>query len=144
MTTKHPGYKLSADTLTSLVGQPPPSPSNRHKIGATLRPAIIEGSLQPGDRLNQQAVADFFGLSRMPVREALRSLEVQGYITADRYKAYIVADSEAGWTGDLLGLLRAVREHHSRLVSTEAQRDFGSQVMQLLKSLDTKLETAAH
>jgi DNA-binding GntR family transcriptional regulator len=43
-----------------------------------LRKVIIEGSLEPGDRLVETTVAENMGVSRTPVREAFRQLEIEG------------------------------------------------------------------
>jgi DNA-binding GntR family transcriptional regulator len=45
-----------------------------------LREAIIEGRLAPGTRIRQEAVAHHLGTSRIPVREALRTLETEGLV----------------------------------------------------------------
>ena len=46
-----------------------------------VREAILEGRLKPGVRIRQQELAQQFGVSRIPVREALRRLESEGLIT---------------------------------------------------------------
>jgi DNA-binding GntR family transcriptional regulator len=43
-----------------------------------LRKAIMDGSFEPGDRLVETAIADGMGVSRTPVREAFRQLEIEG------------------------------------------------------------------
>jgi DNA-binding GntR family transcriptional regulator len=43
-----------------------------------LRKAIIAGSLEPGDRLVETTIAENMGVSRTPVREAFRQLEIEG------------------------------------------------------------------
>lgn len=45
-----------------------------------LRERIINGEFAPGDRLTESALAETFGLSRTPVREALRRLEQDGLV----------------------------------------------------------------
>ncbi|MBF7144972.1 MULTISPECIES: GntR family transcriptional regulator [Pseudomonas] len=134
METTPSGRKVSADTLKVLADQACRTQGNQHKIiETTLRTAIIEGKLQPDDRLTQQAVAAAFGLSRMPVREALRGLEMQGYIAAGRYRSYVVtAGREADWAGDLPGLLRAVGEQYARLQTLEDQKGFGEKIIRLM------------
>lgn len=52
-----------------------------HEVTASLRQAILEGHLQPGDRIGQASIAEAHGVSRIPVREALRQLETEGLIT---------------------------------------------------------------
>jgi DNA-binding GntR family transcriptional regulator len=51
------------------------------QIADRVRMEIEEGRLAPGEALNQVDLAARFGLSRIPVREALRQLAAEGYIT---------------------------------------------------------------
>ena len=46
-----------------------------------LREAILSGDYAPGTRVRQEELAKIFGTSRIPVREALKELEVEGLIT---------------------------------------------------------------
>jgi DNA-binding GntR family transcriptional regulator len=48
------------------------------RVAAYLREAILHGQFQPGDRIRQEDIAEKFGASRLPVREALRMLEAEG------------------------------------------------------------------
>jgi DNA-binding GntR family transcriptional regulator len=51
------------------------------RVAAGLREAISHGDLAPGSRLRQEEIAERFGASRVPVREALKSLEAEGLVT---------------------------------------------------------------
>jgi DNA-binding GntR family transcriptional regulator len=53
-------------------------PVSSRRIAAALRTAILAGEFQPGERLYQDVLAERFGASRIPVREALRILESEG------------------------------------------------------------------
>lgn len=48
-----------------------------------LRAAILNGQFQPGERIQQEAVATRLGTSRLPVRDALRELQRQGLVTLE-------------------------------------------------------------
>jgi len=50
------------------------------RIADQLRTQILDGDLVPGSRLGQELLAERFGASRMPVREALRTLESEGLV----------------------------------------------------------------
>ncbi|MDO4540604.1 MAG: GntR family transcriptional regulator [Syntrophomonadaceae bacterium] len=57
-----------------------------------LREAIKEGLLQPGERLMEIQLADELGVSRTPIREALRKLELEGFIVMVPRKGAYVSD----------------------------------------------------
>lgn len=52
----------------------------REVIFTTLREAIIMGELKPGERLMEVQLAQKMGVSRTPVREAIRKLELEGFV----------------------------------------------------------------
>lgn len=52
----------------------------RDVVFKTLRQAILKGELKPGERLMEIALADKMGVSRTPVREALKKLEAEGLV----------------------------------------------------------------
>lgn len=61
-------------------------------VKSMLRDAILEGSMAPGTRLVQSALATSLGVSTTPVREALRDLTVEGLVQMDAHRGAIVRD----------------------------------------------------
>jgi len=59
---------------------PPPRAQGGPTILAALRESIISGALAPGVLLRQTELAEEFGTSRIPVREALNSLQAEGLV----------------------------------------------------------------
>ncbi len=53
----------------------------RDVVFNTLRQAILTGELKPGERLMEIHLADKLGVSRTPIREAIRKLELEGLVT---------------------------------------------------------------
>ena len=53
----------------------------RDVVFHTLRRAILKGELKPGERLMEVQLANRLGVSRTPVREAIRKLELEGLVT---------------------------------------------------------------
>jgi DNA-binding GntR family transcriptional regulator len=64
----------------------------RDAIAHRLRIEILQGELRVGDRLRQNAIARRYGVSPTPVREALRVLETQGFVTYAPHRGVTVAD----------------------------------------------------
>ncbi len=52
----------------------------RDVVFNTLRQAILKGELKPGERLMEIALAEKLGVSRTPIREAMRKLEQEGLV----------------------------------------------------------------
>jgi DNA-binding GntR family transcriptional regulator len=78
--------------LSSIkVNGPIPAHLARTVIEETLRAAILDGRIPCGAALRQQDLADLFGVSRMPVREALRQLEAQSLLNVVAHKGAVVA-----------------------------------------------------
>nr|WP_283777318.1 GntR family transcriptional regulator [Pseudomonas nunensis] len=73
------------------VNGPIPAHLARSVIEETLRSAILDGRIPCGTALRQQDLADLFGVSRMPVREALRQLEAQSLLNVVAHKGAVVA-----------------------------------------------------
>ena len=67
-------------------------PSTPELIAAALREAIIRGTILPGTQLRQSEVAAEFGVSSIPVREALLQLEAQGFVTIHHNRGAIVPE----------------------------------------------------
>ena len=52
----------------------------RDVVFNTLRQAILKGELAPGERLMEIQLAQKLGVSRTPIREAIRKLELEGLV----------------------------------------------------------------
>jgi DNA-binding GntR family transcriptional regulator len=74
-----------------LGNEQPPAHLARAVIEEKLRAAILDGRLPAGVALRQQELATLFGVSRMPVREALRQLEAQSLLRVETHKGAVVA-----------------------------------------------------
>lgn len=75
-------------------------------VTARIRRAIVEGDLAPGERLTEPVLADSFGVSRSPVREALYRLKREGLITGSA--AYYVWDPAPADVFEVFSLQRAL------------------------------------
>ena len=96
-----------------------------NQVCSILRSAILKGDFKPGERLVQTELAELIGVSRMPIREALRTLELEGLVTQEPHKGAVVRLLEKE---DILEIyeLRAVLEplalKKSMLYFTELNR----------------------
>lgn len=59
---------------------------------AALRADVLAGRLAPGDQVVQETLAERYGVSRAPLREALKILEGEGLVTHHPHRGYFVAE----------------------------------------------------
>ena len=79
-----------------------PEPFSRgEKAYDTLFAAIQDGTLKPGGRLREVELADWIGISRTPIREALGRLEGEGLIARDPHRGMIVAQLDPAMVTEL-------------------------------------------
>jgi DNA-binding GntR family transcriptional regulator len=96
---------------------------------AQVRAAIVENRYPPGHRLIEQRIAEELGLSRTPVREALRMLEAEGLVISERNRGAMVRPLSQTEVVDLYGL-RIRLESYAVEVATEriTERELGELV----------------
>ena len=85
--------------------------------------AIEAGVYKPGDRLVESDLADRFGVSRTPVREALQRMETQSMLARDG-RSLIVASLDHNQLAELYAVrteLEALAEHDEIVAAIEAQ-----------------------
>ena len=82
----------------------------RDVVFQTLRQAILSGKLQPGERLMEIHLANQLGVSRTPVREAIRKLELEGLVMTIPRRGAVVADITKSDLEDVLEVRSALEE----------------------------------
>jgi DNA-binding GntR family transcriptional regulator len=96
-----------------------------------IRSAIVDGRLQPGERLREEELARELGISRTPVREALRTLQEEGLVESAPHRGATVRTYEIEDLDELYDM-RALLEGHaarraaSRISATEIAKLRGS------------------
>jgi len=63
----------------------------RERILETIRDSILNGDLKPGEKVAEPELAERFGISRTPIREAFRQLESEGFLSVIPRKGAVVA-----------------------------------------------------
>lgn len=82
----------------------------RDVVFETLRQAILRGELKPGERLMEIHLAQKLGVSRTPVREAIRKLELEGLVLMIPRKGAVVAEITVTDLEDVLEVRIALEE----------------------------------
>lgn len=92
-------------------------------VCTAIRDDIVGGFFPPGGRLTEELLAQRYGVSRVPVREALRTLESEGFVRTRRHAGASVAEPTEQEAADLLeirGLLEPLGAARAAQRRTEA------------------------
>lgn len=90
-----------------------PGTAQQHAVDS-LRRLIVAGALQPGQRVNQEDLAEQIGLSIAPVREALRVLEQEGQLTYLPRRGYFVTELRIEDLEEIYELRQVLEERAAR------------------------------
>ncbi len=82
----------------------------REVVYLTLRKAILKSNLKPGERLMENTIANKIGVSRTPVREAIRMLEQEGLVEMVPRKGAHVANISRQDLNDVLEIRKSLEE----------------------------------
>lgn len=104
------------------------------QIAQTLAERIVSGRLEPGTRLRQDRIAEEFGASHVPVREAFRRLEAQGLAVSEPRRGVRVASfdlSEVREVAEMRAALEVLALRHAMPHLTQAILDAAEEANQL-------------
>lgn len=110
----------------------------RTRLADGLRSAMAKGVLAPGEKLNEREVCEEYGVSRTVVRETLRQLEAEGFVTVIPHKGAVVAEISYSRALHLFELRGALESLACQLC---AQRASVEQKHALSKAVDAIAET---
>jgi len=88
----------------------------------------VTGHFRPGERLTEDRLAELYGVSRVPVREALRTLESEGFVRIAAYSGTFVAELSDVEAEDLLEVRAAIEVLAARRA---AERRTAPQLVQM-------------
>ena len=126
-----PAGSLALAESERAGGEPLSELATRH-----LRDAILDGRLRPGTRLRQEAIARELGASRIPVREALRTLENEGLVSLTPRSGARVARLDYAEHAELY----RIREELEPLALAESTPRLSDEDLARLRSLKLQIE----
>ena len=88
-----------------------------------LRESIITGQLKPGDRLMEIKLANAMGVSRTPVREAIRKLQAEGLVIMNARRGAVVAPINEQDMREILEIRKALESLACQLVAVKATEE---------------------
>ncbi|MEU9307883.1 GntR family transcriptional regulator [Streptomyces sp. NPDC048256] len=104
----------------------------RERVLGSLRQEIIAGRLRPGDRLVERELADRFGVSRVPVREAIRALVAEGFVLFETPRRTVVRPLSPTDVKELFELREALEVYAAGLAAARATPEDIAELHELL------------
>lgn len=112
----------------------------RERVLSSLRQEIIAGRLLPGDRLVERELAERFGVSRVPVREAIRALVAEGFVHFETPRRTVVRRLTPNDVKELFELREALEVYAAALATARATPQDLAEVEELLDQAATATE----
>lgn len=108
-----------------------------------LRRRILAGALAPGSALPETELAKELGVSRGPVREALRALEASGLVLRRERKSSIVAPTTRDDVDDLFNLRQALEEFAARTAISRNATSLREEMAESIADFDRRIRSGA-
>lgn len=112
----------------------------RDVVFNTLRQAIITGEFAPGERLMEIALANRLGVSRTPVREAIRKLELEGLVVMIPRKGAEVARITEKDLRDVLEVRSSLEELAAELATERMNDEYREKIEKSLKEFEQAIQ----
>ena len=106
------------------------------QIVRSLRDDILNGVLPPGLQIRQEALAEQFGVSRVPVREALRQLETEGLVTTELHRGAFVSSRSLEEVEEMLDVRIALETRALKLALPHLTREIIARARTILDTYD--------
>lgn len=126
---------------TELVRQRRTTPA---LVADVLRDAIMRGVLKGGQPLRQDELAARFGLSRIPVREALRQLEGEGLVTVKPHRGAVVSTLSSDELQEVCEIRIALETMAVRLAMPHLDQQTLAHAEQVLVATDREADVLEH
>ncbi len=113
----------------------------RDVVFKTLRKGILTGELKPGERLMEIHLANRLGVSRTPIREAIRKLELEGLVTMVPRRGAEVANITEKNLKDVLEVRQALESLAIELACERITEENKEELRQKLDQVETAVRT---
>ena len=110
-------------------------PPLRDIVAGELRRLIVDGTLEPGERLVEDRLAERLNVSRNPIREAIRILETEGFIDFQPRRGASVATLTARQAADMFDLRLALEPMGARLAARRTDPERIAEMKALLEEV---------
>lgn len=108
-----------------------------------IREMVLDGKLKAGERLNEVSIAESIGISRGPLREAIKRLSGQGYLTMETHRGAFVKQYQPREIIELYELRSALELFSVRLATRRARDEQIDELREELVEESRRAEPAA-
>lgn len=112
----------------------------RELVFEAIRQAILDGVLEPGERLMEVQLAEELGVSRTPVREAIRKLELAGFVVMIPRRGAYVADISLKEVSEVFEIRGALEALAAELAAERASEEELENLERLLVEIGKSIE----
>jgi DNA-binding GntR family transcriptional regulator len=129
---------MAADPAPPAAAEATRHESTGDSIANALREQILAGRLTGGERLIEETLAKQFGVSRVPVREALTRLQSEGFVTIVRYRGAAVSETLVQDGRELLQIRRGLEVLAAQLAASNRGGPVAADLAAVADGADTQ------
>ncbi len=105
-------------------------------ITERLRNAILRGELKPGEKLGQEELARHYGVSRMPIREAFRTLEGESLVTFHPHRGVVVTELSVEEIKEVFSIRDLLEGMATRLAAMEMTEEIAAELQTVVSQAE--------
>lgn len=133
------GYEVSNNQQETGMSQLKPDPIGRTALAVEitnrLRQMILEGVLQAGEKINEKALTTQFGVSRTPLREALKVLAAEGLLDLIPHRGAVITRQSEAEIAEVFHVLAALESLAGELAAQVASEEDLAQITEMTERL---------
>jgi len=128
----------------ALMTTPAPDPIGRTALAVEitnrLRQMVLEGQLQPGEKINEKRLTEQFGVSRTPLREALKVLANEGLLDLVPHRGAVITRQSEAELAEVFRVLAALEGLAGELAAEHAEQAALEEITALTRELRQTFE----
>jgi len=126
--------------MTALKPDPIGRTALAVEITNRLRQMILEGQLEPGEKINEKRLTEQFGVSRTPLREALKVLAAEGLLSLIPHRGAVITRQSDAELDEVFRVLAALEGLAGELAAEQAQDSTLQEILRLTQDLRRSFE----
>ncbi|MGX0976906.1 DNA-binding GntR family transcriptional regulator [Roseovarius sp. MBR-51] len=128
--------------MTALKPDPIGRTALAVEISNRLRQMILEGQLLPGEKINEKVLTEQFGVSRTPLREALKVLAAEGLLDLIPHRGAVITRQSEAELAEVFCVLAALEGLAGELAAEHASEDILHEIADMTRALRRTFDEA--